>query len=269
MNASNRLFVNRVVALFYGVTCHLLFFVSVSLMAVSIFFGLHPEYFLARWGLNVPYLGGRSGWLGNVFLVLQFPLLHSWALSKRGQKVIVRFAPLGLGSELRSTLYVIFAAIQILAVFWFWTPSGIILWEPKGLVLYGLSLLYLMSWILLGLSMQQSGLALQTGALGWWAVFCRRKPQYGTFASQGLFAYCRQPIYFSFALILWTAPVWTPDRMLLVLIWTAYSYFGPRFKEARYEGYYGAAYHQYQGRVSYWWPRRKPDQLSEQIVSLN
>lgn len=48
------------------------------------------------------------------------------------------------------------------------------------------------------------GLALQTGSLGWVALFRGVKPVYPPMPVTGLFRLTRQPIYVSFTLTLWT-----------------------------------------------------------------
>jgi 2-polyprenyl-6-methoxyphenol hydroxylase-like FAD-dependent oxidoreductase len=72
-----------------------------------------------------------------------------------------------------------------------------------------------------------------------------------------MFKRVRQPIYLSFTLILWTAPTWTPDHLMLAVIWTAYCYIAPFFKEQRYRRWYGDPFARYQKRVPYWNPMKQ------------
>ncbi|HMP75251.1 MAG TPA: FAD-dependent oxidoreductase, partial [Kiritimatiellia bacterium] len=62
-------------------------------------------------------------------------------------------------------------------------------------------------------------------------------------------------IYIAFTLILWTAPVWSIDRMLFTFGWTIYCVMGALLKERRHERILGAAYAAYQRRVPFWFPR--------------
>ena len=75
----------------------------------------------------------------------------------------------------------------------------------------------------------------------------------------GLFRLCRQPIYLGFAMTLWTGPVWTPDRLLLATIWSAYCVIGPLRKEQRFARIHGEAFTTYQRRVPYMLPVRWRD----------
>ena len=61
----------------------------------------------------------------------------------------------------------------------------------------------------------------------------------------GLFRIIRQPIYVSFALTLWTVPVWTPDQLALAMALTAYCLLAPKLKENRFEKRYGMRFRAY------------------------
>lgn len=68
----------------------------------------------------------------------------------------------------------------------------------------------------------------------------------------------RQPIYLGFALVLWTAPVWSLDSSLLALAWSGYCVLGPIHKERRFAQRYGSTFATYRARVPYFFPRRTP-----------
>jgi len=235
----------RVFALLYGLICHSLFAVAVGLMMWSLYHGM-----ASGWGR----LDGDAAVAGNFLLLVQFPLIHSFLLSQRGRALLARLIPGGCGKELSSTTYVIVACLQLILVFAAWSPSGTVWYRAEGSARLLLTLSFAGAWVLLLRSMYDAGLALQTGALGWTAVFAGRKPVYPVFCPLGLFRYCRQPIYASFALILWTGPVWTPDQLFIASAWTIYALAGPMFKEKRFERFHGESFREYQRQVPYWFP---------------
>jgi protein-S-isoprenylcysteine O-methyltransferase Ste14 len=236
---------NRPLALLYGSFTHLAFLVGVGWMALGLYGGMAT-------GLG-PFMG-TTALLVNLVLVLQFPLLHSFLLG-RGRRLLARCAPAAEARTLSTTLYAAFASLQLLLVFGLWSPSGIVWWQPSGTLLLAFQLAYGACWLLLGKAMWDAGLGIQMGYLGWTALWRGQAPQYGPFPQSGLFQTCRQPVYLSFALILWTAPVWTPDRLLIAVVWSLYCYLGPRLKEQRYLSLFGPAFAAYQRRVSYFLPR--------------
>jgi len=97
----------------------------------------------------------------------------------------------------------------------------------------------------------------QSGALGWMSLLQKIAPNYPDMPTTGLFAVIRQPIYLSFALTLWTVPVWTPDQLVLSIILTGYCILAPRFKEKRFQRRFGAHFEEYRTRTPYMVPRIK------------
>ena len=235
-SAHPRIVYRRAIALAYGLLCHGLFAAGVGMMMYQMYFGMSRS-----WGDLAPHLG----WLANAILLIQFPVAHSLLLSKRGRSFLTKLAPRKFGDHLHVTTYVIVASLQVLALFLLWTPTGVTWWEASGAMLWLLTALYAASWFLLGKAIFDAGFTLQTGSLGWWAVYRNRRPAYPGMPTQGLFTLCRQPIYLAFACTLWTVPVWTPDQLLIATVLTAYCVIGPLFKEARSASLFGEAFADY------------------------
>jgi ubiquinone biosynthesis O-methyltransferase len=235
----------KIAAFGYGLTCHGLFVTAVGMMMFQMYFGMAHGF---------GTLDGYLAVLVNVLLLLQFPVVHSLLLTSLGRKFLQRLAPSAFSSEMVSTTYVIMASAQVLLLFSLWSPSGIILWQAHGKVLFVLSVLYAASWLLLGKAIFDAGITLQTGSLGWWAVFNNKRPTYPGMPERGLFKYCRQPIYMAFTCTVWTVPVWTPDQLFVASVLTAYCLIGPLFKEARFVRVFGKAFTDYQKARPYWLP---------------
>lgn len=144
-----------------------------------------------------------------------------------------------------------------MALFGMWSPSGVVWWRAQGAVLVLITALYALAWVLLGWSMLNAGLGLQTGTIGWTALLGGRRPRYPPMPRTGLFRLTRQPIYVSFALTLWTVAVWTPDQLVVAVVLTAYCVVGPWFKERRFRRIYGEAFDEYARQVPYWLPVRR------------
>lgn len=243
----------RWVALAYGLACHSLFAASVAVMFVSLYTGLTS---------GLLHLHGWKAVVVDGLLLLQFAAAHSLLLGDRGRRILSSLAPLGLGRDLATTIFAGIASVQLLVTFLLWSPSGVVWVAPHGPVKAALSVAYVISWILLARSMHDAGLDVQIGSLGWRSIWRNRHPSYQPFARTGMFRYSRQPIYSSFTLILWTAPVWTPDHLGLALLWTLYCVAAPVMKERRYRRFYGEAFARYQRIVPYWFPRFRPAAMS-------
>lgn len=245
------------IAIALGVVTHAVFAVSVTVMFIGLYSGLRTGH------------GHLHGWHAAVvdaLLILQFPILHSFLLSKPGRALLARAAPGGLGVALTTTTYALVASLQLLAVFWLWSFSGITFYDATGPFFWFSLVIYLASWLFLIKALTDAGLGLQTGFKGWSAVARGKRPTYGDFPTHGLFRICRHPVYLGFALVLWTAPVMTPDGLLLAGIWTLYCAIGPRLKEARYRKLYDGRYQRYCEALPYILPssRRLPIDWAQQ-----
>lgn len=230
----------------YGAACHTLFALAVIAMIVAMFFGMSESFG------RVP-----DPWshLANAFLVLQFPLSHSVLLSARGRRALRWLAPRDYAGTLGTTTFALVASLQLLALFALWTPSGIVWWRAEGVWLAVTCTLYALSWLLLIWASYDAGAEVQSGALGWMSLAQSIKPNFPDMPTAGLFRVIRQPIYVSFALTLWTVPVWTPDQLALAVVLTAYCLLAPRLKEARFRKRYGARFDAYRAKVPYALPR--------------
>jgi len=236
----------RILAVLYGVACHGTFLLAVGLMVRGLLTGMAS---------GIGRLSGAPALVSNALLIAQFPLLHSFLLTRRGRGGLARLAPSGLGQTLGPTTFALVAAVQLIATFLLWSPSGVLLWQPTGTVklLHGAA--FVGAWVFLGKALYDAGIGLQTGWIGWIAAWRGERPAYPGLPETGLFARCRQPIYLGFGLTLWTAPVWTLDHLAVALVWGAYCVVGPLLKERRFASIYGKDFAAYRQRVPYLVPR--------------
>lgn len=241
------------IAIGYGIVCHALFAAAVLSMMGAMFFGMSESFgrVPAPWDLAV-----------NALLVLQFPLVHSVLLTRWGGRQLSKLAPQEHGRTLATTTYAIVASVQLLALFVFWTPSGIVWWRAEGPVFVLLVCLYACAWALLAKASFDAGAEVQSGALGWVSLVRNRKPVFPDMPTKGLFRIVRQPIYVAFALTLWTVPVWTPDQLFLALVLTTYCLLAPKLKERRFQQRYRERFATYRRAVPYaipFYPVRRND----------
>lgn len=233
-------------ALGTGVLCHLVFAAAVLAMITAMFFGMSRSLGTVPW---------PAAWIVNALLVLQFPLVHSFLLTKTGRKLLVHLVPGRYGATLGSTTYAIIASFQLLALFALWTPSGIIWWQAQGSAFWALCLAYGCAWLLLMKASFDAGVEVQSGALGWMSLMANIRPVFPDMPTRGLFRVIRQPIYVAFALTLWTVPVWTPDQLALAACLSAYCLLAPRLKERRFARSFGDRFVRYRLEVPYCLPR--------------
>ena len=246
------------VAFSYGVVCQTLFALSVSVMIVAMFFGMTGSF----GSVSKPW-----SHFANLLLMIQFPVMHSLLLSKKGRRFLNLLAPARYADTLNTTSYVIIASMQVLALFALWTPSGVVWWRAEGYFFYMICTFYTCSWLLLAKATYDAGAEVQSGALGWMSLAQDKKPIFPDMPTEGLFRIVRQPIYVSFALTLWTVPVWTPDQLVVAVLFTAYCLLAPKLKEARFKKLYGMRFVAYQNRVPYAVPFLKRSKCDQKNIS--
>ena len=73
-------------------------------------------------------------YLPGALLLLQFPVLHSYLLSRRGYPLLRKLSPVGHGRTLSISSFAMFGSLQLLVTFWLWSPSDIVWHRPEGLL---------------------------------------------------------------------------------------------------------------------------------------
>lgn len=235
-----------IIALLFGIIVHTIFGAAVFSMMYGMFFGMSKSLGQISWPLAL---------ITNTVLIVQFPLVHSLLLSRRGDRFLANLIPGPHGATLKTTSYAIIASAQLLALFTLWTPTGIVWWHAEGMVLWAITSAYIASWILLMKASFDAGAEVQSGALGWMSLMANKSPIFPDMPTTGLFRIIRQPIYVSFALTLWTVPVWTPDQLILAITFTVYCLLAPVLKEKRFSDRYGVRFVRYREIVPYALPR--------------
>ncbi|HKK97448.1 MAG TPA: isoprenylcysteine carboxylmethyltransferase family protein [Marivita sp.] len=233
-------------ALVFGIFCHTIFAIAVLAMMIAMFFGMSESFGAVPWPWAM---------IANAALILQFPVLHSFLLTKPGMTLLTKMVPGRHGGTLSTTTYAIIASLQLAALFLLWTPSGIVWYRAEGGAFVAICTAYAASWLLLMKASFDAGAEVQSGALGWMSLLGKIKPVFPDMPVLGTFKVIRQPIYVAFALTLWTVPVWTPDQMALAVSYTAYCLLAPRLKERRFEQRYGADFDRYREKVPYVIPK--------------
>ena len=230
----------------YGLICHVIFAIAGTLMFYTLFFGFSNQ---------IISLEKYTGITLNIFLLLQFPILHSFLLSQKGKFLLRFFYSKRFTGKLDTTIYATIASFQLFLLFFFWKSSGILLWKAEGFVYILLTLCYLLGWLLLAVSSFQAGFSVQTGALGWVSVFRNVDIKYPNMPNYGLFSIIRHPIYLSFSIILWSGPYFTVDKILVAILYTLYCGIAPVFKERRFSAIYGKQFLKYKKSTPYFIPR--------------
>lgn len=230
----------KVRSLTIGILTHTSFAFAVAYMFIS----LYSDFLY-----SIGKLEGTQRILLNSFLLIQFPLVHSLLLTRKGRQLLSK-----PWKRLSSTWFVFLSSIDLFLTFALWSPDKANTNFLSSNLL--VQALFIASWMFLIRAIYDSGMALQTGYTGWSAEYKNVEPTYPKFREHGLFKLVRHPIYLGFFLIILFAPFWNLDKIILLSLWGTYCLLGPFFKEKRLINAYGEKYLEYRKRVPYFIPWR-------------
>lgn len=232
----------KALALTLGIICHLSFIAAVIFMMAALFGGMD-----LHGGAHTP----GSALALDIFLLAQFPILHSLLLRPSGRRFLSALFPGDVGKHLVTTTFVIAASLQLLALFTFWAHIGTSNWSPSGMLGTVWTGVYIASWALLAIAMTNAGLGTQMGFLGWLSVFRGRAPQYPSFPRHGLYKMCRHPVYFAMALVSCTGPIWNIDHAIIAAVFLTYCIVGPIAKERRLKRTFGPEFERHMEEIPF------------------
>jgi len=190
----------------------------------------------------------------NLALMSLFAIQHSVMARKPFKQWWTQFIP----ESVERSVYVLFASLTLLLLFWQWRPIPTIIWhvgEPEmAMVITGLSFL---GWVIVFTStflinhFELFGLHQVANNLAG-----RNMPE-PIFRTPLYYKFVRHPIYLGFIIAFWAAPVMSVGHLLFAAVTTAYIFVGILLEERDLIDMFGDEYRRYRQRVSMLFPWRK------------
>jgi protein-S-isoprenylcysteine O-methyltransferase Ste14 len=240
--------VKRIGFLAWGVVCYALFF-ACFLYAIAFIgdFAVVPKTIDS----------GEPGPLGlalavDLGLLSLFALQHSGMARPGFKRVWTKIVP----EPAERPTYVLLSTLALVVLFAFWQPIGGAVWtvtNPVGVL--ALHAVYFAGWLLL---------LYATFLIDHFDLFGLRQAWFGfrgvpftphPFATPGLYAHVRHPIYISWAIIFWATPTMSEGRLLFAAVATAYMVVAVFLEERDLLRIFGDAYRRYQESTPKYIPR--------------
>jgi protein-S-isoprenylcysteine O-methyltransferase Ste14 len=163
-----------------------------------------------------------------------------------------------VSQSLERSVYVLFASLALILLFWQWRPMPDVVWQIAdpgiatalmGLSFFGWFLVFMSTFLinhfeLFGLHQVVNNLV------------GRRMPA-PRFKTPALYKFVRHPIYLGFIIAFWAAPTMTVGHLLFAAVTTAYIFVGIFLEERDLTDLFGDDYRRYKQRVSMLVPWRK------------
>ena len=216
-------------------------------LAVTVWFlfpflqGLAPPPAVGTGGATPPL----PWWLIDGLLVLQFCVPHSLLLAPPVRDRLERWLP----SALHGCLFCLTTCLSLLLLIFAWQRTPVVVWRLEGAVKWTICGAYFLSWGALLYTLALTGYGWQTGWTPFWAWFQGAAPARRHFAERGAYRWWRHPVYLAFLGQIWLTPTATLDRLMMMVLLTAYVAVGSWLKDRRLIFYLGDVYRSYQARV--------------------
>jgi protein-S-isoprenylcysteine O-methyltransferase Ste14 len=237
----------------YALVCYIIFFVTFLYLIgfVENISGLVPALPFKNWFPKTLDTGSSDftvlpAILIDLLLIALFGLQHSVMARPGFKKKWTKIVPHAIE---RST-FVLFASIVLIILFIFWQPVNIVLWDLEqslaGIVFLSLSFL---GWVMLLIS---------TFIINHFDLFgLRQAYKYArdeqishiSFRTPFFYRFIRHPIYLSFLVAFWFAPVMTLDHLVFNIGMTTYILIGIYHEERDLAKLFGQQYDHYRLRV--------------------
>jgi len=179
-------------------------------------------------------------------LLALFALQHSIMARQWFKSVWTRIVP----EPIERSTYVLFSSVALIALFWFWEPIGLVIWDASDTVvqpvlwmLYaaGLSTVLASTFLINHFDL----FGLRQGYL----YFRGRPYTQLEFRTPFFYRYVRHPLYVGWLLSFWSAPVMTAAHLFFAIMTTAYIFIAIQFEERDLVAIHGETYRQYQAEV--------------------
>lgn len=190
----------------------------------------------------------------DVALIALFGLQHSIMARpafKRAWTRVVRPA-----SE--RSVYVLFASIALLILFWFWQPIGASMWAVPATMAWLSQLLWVLFWAGFAIVLVSTFLINHFELFGLqqaWFNLRGAEADAPELRQPFFYRWVAHPLYAGFFLAFWATPHMTAGHLLLAVALSVYMLIAIRYEEHDLTGIFGEDYRRYRSQVGMLWPR--------------
>ena len=231
----------RVAAFVYGVVCYAIFFVT-FLYAI----GFVGNFIVPKSIDSAPIIPLGAAFLVNVGLLGLFGLQHSSMARPGFKQWWTKFVP----KPVERSTYVLFSSLCLIALFYFWQPLGVTIWQVENPIFR--NLLYAgfgFGWLLV---LASTFLINHFDLFGLRQVYLYLRGKeytYLNFVTPGPYKYVRHPLYVGWLFAFWSTPSMTVAHLAFAVITTAYILIAIQLEERDLIEVHGKAYIDYRDRV--------------------
>jgi protein-S-isoprenylcysteine O-methyltransferase Ste14 len=233
---------SRIIALLFGLACYAVFF-GTFLYAI----GFVSDLFVPKTIDTGEEVRIGEAVAVNLLLLTLFAFQHSIMARKGFKRWWTQLVP----PSVERSVYVLFASLVLMLLFWQWRPIPMVVWsvgDPTlALTIQGISLF---GWLLVLVS---------TLLINHFELFGLRQVFFNLmgrplpapeFRTPALYRVVRHPLYLGFVIAFWAAPTMTAGHLMFAAVTTTYILVAIMFEERDLIDAFGEEYRQYRERVA-------------------
>ena len=190
----------------------------------------------------------------DVALVALFGLQHSIMARPAFKRAWTRIVP----PSAERSVYVLFASIALLILFWFWQPIGRTVWQVGPGDRWLSSILWALFWAGFGIVLVTTFLINHFELFGLqqaWLNLRGAKPATPELRQPLFYRWVAHPLYAGFFLAFWATPHMTVGHLLLAVALSVYMLVAIRYEEHDLTDVFGEDYRKYRSSVGMLVPR--------------
>ena len=231
----------RIAAFAYGLTCY-----GVFLLTFLYAIGFVGNLVVPKTIDAAPTLPLYMALFINVGLLGLFGIQHSVMARPAFKRAWTRIVP----KSLERSTYVLFSSLCLIALFWFWQPIGITIWQVQNSI--GQAILYSLfafGWLLVLVS---TFLINHFDLFGLRQVYLHLIGKEYTnlsFVTPSLYKFVRHPLYVGWFFAFWATPTMTATHLVFAVITAAYILVAIQLEERDLVTVHGEDYVNYRRQV--------------------
>jgi protein-S-isoprenylcysteine O-methyltransferase Ste14 len=241
---------SRVFNLFFAIVCYAVFFAT--FLYLIAFVGDLPVPKTVD--SPISSLAPAAAAMVDVALIALFGLQHSIMARPAFKRAWTRVVP----PSAERSVYVLFASVALLILFWFWQPIDGTIWAVPAAMRWLSSILWVLFWAGFGIVLVSTFLINHFELFGLqqaWLNMSGREAEAPELRQPLFYRWVAHPLYAGFFLAFWATPRMSVGHLLLAAALSIYMLIAIRYEEHDLTGMFGEDYRRYRSQVGMLLPR--------------
>jgi protein-S-isoprenylcysteine O-methyltransferase Ste14 len=241
---------SRTLSLLFSIICYAIFFATFLYLIAFVGNFAVPKTVDVPLSSLTPVVAA----IIDVALIALFGLQHSIMARPAFKRAWTRVVP----PAVERSVYVLFASVALLVLFWFWQPIGKTVWSVPAHMQWLRGILWLLFWAGFGIVLVSTFLINHFELFGLqqsWLNMRGRQADAPELRQPLFYRWVAHPLYAGFFLGFWAIPDMSVGHLLLAVALSIYMLVAIRYEEHDLTSLFGDDYRRYRSGVGMLFPR--------------